>query len=625
MRYRSILPSIAVIALAGALAAQPMAGTYTINRFLPAGGGNYTSLASAVADVMLRTVGGAVIFDIYDDDPVTGNPSPFTESSPTLYPAGCGVGFPPNTAVLVMGTFVGVSAVNTVTFRAAAGESPVLDATGKSNAVQWNGASYTTLEGLDMGNALFDGVNVYNEYGCVAGTGMNPAGVQNPRILRCRIHNCGGTAITFYGNGTASPNPVVRNNFIWSCQTSVANTTSAFYGNGRFSYIGSRREQNGIYEHNTIYADTGVGQHFAVIGSLRGAPSTPTASIRNNLIVKTAGNARPIYNWRDATQTGIPTSMDYNVYDDTSSPSQFMNHAFGQNYGTLGAFQAANPTKEQNSRTGASFLVNAPAGDLHLQAVSSAVGAADPASTEVDDIDGTGTRPAGCSTDAGADEIAEPGPVAYFTATPITGPAPLNVSFTDQSFSCGTGISTWAWDFDNDTIIDSTLQNPTWVYLCPGSYTVALTVTDNIGTAQTSIAGFVNVVAQTFTMTTSGPGPNQGDLLITPVGTNCGNTAGATQGFTLISLTTTLPVGTGAFAGITFDNLTMIGLIQVIAAGNPLHFPVTGVTYPDGPPFALPPGVLTGLAGFSMDGVEVLLDPAWQVVFVSNVSRAGPF
>ncbi|MDI9395110.1 MAG: DUF3344 domain-containing protein, partial [Euryarchaeota archaeon] len=64
-------------------------------------------------------------------------------------------------------------------------------------------------------------------------------------------------------------------------------------------------------------------------------------------------------------------------------------------------------------------------------------------------------------------------PVANFTATPISGDAPLRVNFTDAS----TGIvSSYEWDFDNDGTVDSTEQNPSYTYTTAGLYTVSLTV-----------------------------------------------------------------------------------------------------------------------------------------------------
>jgi hypothetical protein len=66
---------------------------------------------------------------------------------------------------------------------------------------------------------------------------------------------------------------------------------------------------------------------------------------------------------------------------------------------------------------------------------------------------------------------------AAFTATPLSGPSPLLVQFTDQSSTSDPGgIQTWAWDFDNNGTVDSTLRNPSHQYGC-GNFAVRLTVT----------------------------------------------------------------------------------------------------------------------------------------------------
>ncbi len=54
--------------------------------------------------------------------------------------------------------------------------------------------------------------------------------------------------------------------------------------------------------------------------------------------------------------------------------------------------------------------------------------------------------------------------------------APLTVSFTDTSNMPATA---WAWDLDGDSIIDSTAQNPAWVYASNAPVTVTLTATRN--------------------------------------------------------------------------------------------------------------------------------------------------
>jgi PKD repeat protein len=70
-------------------------------------------------------------------------------------------------------------------------------------------------------------------------------------------------------------------------------------------------------------------------------------------------------------------------------------------------------------------------------------------------------------------------PVANFTASRLTGPAPLTVNFTDTS----TGNPTsWAWDFDNNGTTDSTQQSPSYTYTTAGTYSVKLTVTGSGGT-----------------------------------------------------------------------------------------------------------------------------------------------
>jgi PKD repeat protein len=70
-------------------------------------------------------------------------------------------------------------------------------------------------------------------------------------------------------------------------------------------------------------------------------------------------------------------------------------------------------------------------------------------------------------------------PVAMFSVTPETGAAPQIVKFTDQSTSA-TPLR-WAWDFTNDGVTDSTLQNPTYEYTAVGTYTAKLTVSNSAG------------------------------------------------------------------------------------------------------------------------------------------------
>jgi PKD repeat protein len=79
-----------------------------------------------------------------------------------------------------------------------------------------------------------------------------------------------------------------------------------------------------------------------------------------------------------------------------------------------------------------------------------------------------------------------------FGGTPVSGPAPLNVSFTDQS---SPSIDTWEWDFEDDGGVDSALEDPSHLYTTPGSYDVSLTVTSLGVTDEETKIGFVTVFA----------------------------------------------------------------------------------------------------------------------------------
>lgn len=71
------------------------------------------------------------------------------------------------------------------------------------------------------------------------------------------------------------------------------------------------------------------------------------------------------------------------------------------------------------------------------------------------------------------------GTFVNFTSDVTGGASPLTVNFSDSTYTSDPGgVLAWAWDFDGDSIIDSTLQNPTFVYTNCGTYDVTLTTVD---------------------------------------------------------------------------------------------------------------------------------------------------
>jgi YD repeat-containing protein len=78
-------------------------------------------------------------------------------------------------------------------------------------------------------------------------------------------------------------------------------------------------------------------------------------------------------------------------------------------------------------------------------------------------------------------------PVAGFTGSPTTGPAPLLGNFTDNSLR----PASWSWNFGDSAT--STEQNPTHLYTTAGNYTVSLTVTNAGGSDVDTKTDYISV------------------------------------------------------------------------------------------------------------------------------------
>ncbi len=144
-----------------------------------------------------------------------------------------------------------------------------------------------------------------------------------------------------------------------------------------------------------------------------------------------------------------------------------------------------------------------------------------------------------------------PPPTAGFSASPTNGAAPLGVSFTDLSSG---SVTSWAWAFgDGNTSIS---QNPSDIYVNPGTYTVQEIVTGNGGSAtniQTALITVYDPFAwwqQSYSLTNScalcGPGADY-------AGTGMSNTNKFMAGFN--------PTSASAY-------LHVISIAEQLVAGN---------------------------------------------------------
>jgi len=81
--------------------------------------------------------------------------------------------------------------------------------------------------------------------------------------------------------------------------------------------------------------------------------------------------------------------------------------------------------------------------------------------------------------------------LAEFTGSPLSGNAPLSVTFTDAD---GTGETSWGWIFGDGNTTGNTLQNPVHLYTASGVYTVNHSATNAIGTNWSNKTGYITVV-----------------------------------------------------------------------------------------------------------------------------------
>lgn len=77
-----------------------------------------------------------------------------------------------------------------------------------------------------------------------------------------------------------------------------------------------------------------------------------------------------------------------------------------------------------------------------------------------------------------------------FSSSAETGHFPLEVSFQDETYG---NPMNWNWDFDNDGVVDSQEQHPSYTYNEPGTYTVSLEVSDQFVTKTVLKEDYVRV------------------------------------------------------------------------------------------------------------------------------------
>lgn len=271
------------------------------------------------------------------------------------------------------------------------------------------------------------------------------------------------------------------------------------YNNGDHG-IDDLNSPNQVIVGNTVYRNVTAGINLE---------GTSTGGyLRNNISVDNGINSpRTSSNIRVDSQSISGATADYNLVWLTGGSIQY---AWGStSYTSLAAMQQATGQEAQGRQ--ADPLWAAPgSADFRLAAGSPAIDAADSAATgqpatdaagnpRVDDP-GTPDTGAGPRTydDRGALEFqgasqppVDNPPVARLSVSPLSGPAPLQVT-ADASGSTDTDatpIASYAFDFGDGTSTGAqTAPAATKSYPAPGSYQVTVTVTDTAGLSSTASA-----------------------------------------------------------------------------------------------------------------------------------------
>lgn len=170
-----------------------------------------------------------------------------------------------------------------------------------------------------------------------------------------------------------------------------------------------------------------------------------------------------------------------------------------------------------------------------------------------------------------------PAPLAAdFTASPLSGTAPLQVQFTDASSGSPTG---WQWDFDNDGTVDSTSRNPAFTYTAPGTYSVKLTVTNGLdppsSTTKQNLVTVSQASGQTVTVMVAG------DIACDPADTSfnggLGTSSRCRQKATSDLVLAQSPDAVFALGDLQYENGT---LSAFNASYDPSWGRFSGITYP---------------------------------------------
>ena len=311
-------------------------------------------------------------------------------------------------------------------------------------------------------------VNVGYSNGLIAFTilpNTNPSIVGDTFVFTITQAIISGAAV-FHTVGTKASIPLITLESGAVAETwTLTCTTPGASGTAVFSVVGSVSGTKAAATVGTAYANAEVG--FTITGGT--VPSITGDTLIFTVSEIATGSNIPVASFTVGSSSGLvpltvsftdtstegPTSWFWQFGDNVTSTVQNPTHTY-YDEGVFGVtLTATNNNGSDTTLVSGAVIVKTPKVDPAQQTV-----------------------------------LVTPKPVAAFSATPLTGAAPLSVQFTDGSTG---SVDQWDWDFGDSG--QANVQNPLYVYTVPGTYTVTLGVTGGGGSSTGARANYITVTA----------------------------------------------------------------------------------------------------------------------------------
>jgi hypothetical protein len=261
-----------------------MTGTYAVGASQTETGSAFTKLTTAIADLNLRGVSGAVTFALQSD---------YTSATET---------FP-----LTINAVTGASVTNTVTIKPAATVTATISGSSSSSIFKLNGADYVIIDGSNNGSTSKDLTITNTNTGTSSavvwlGSASVSNGATNNTIKNCIITGNAPTT-TLVGIISSSGTTIGDAAQIANANNTYNNNTvnTAYYG---IAVIGPTGNESGTVISGNLIGSATAGNKIGGIGILVNNQSG--VSVTNNTIF--GANTSTIYTasgiWVDGTQSG---------------------------------------------------------------------------------------------------------------------------------------------------------------------------------------------------------------------------------------------------------------------------------------------------------------------------------